>query len=644
MEQHSLDKLEFAKVCEILGRFARTRLGRELAQRIGPSYRAHQVQYWLEQVRQMSAWITRKGPPPFGGMADVRELVRRAVPPHLLEPADLVEVRSAMRVTGMMVDWLVDLPDDFEALRSVADRIGDYRVIADRIDKMIDDRGAVRDEASPKLGRVRRQIIDGEQSIKRVYDRLLKSMDVVRALQYAATTFHGDRLVLPVKAEYRGRVPGIIHRSSDSGATLFVEPAEVVELNNTIVALRQAESEEIGRILWDLTQLINVNQEPILQTLQGLGLLDLITAKALMSRQYGWVVPEVGEGLPLNLREVRHPLLMEMHRDEKPQKILEKIVPIDVRLGEDFDMLVITGPNTGGKTVALKTVGLAALMAQAGMPIAAGAGTQVPMYKDILVDIGDEQSLQQSLSTFSAHLKQILHILDRANGRTLVLLDELGSGTDPDEGAAIGQAIMDELREKGSPAMVTTHLGVLKGYAYRQDRVDNAAVEFDVATLQPTYRLIIGEPGNSNAIEIARRLGMGEQLLRGARGHLAGRHRALHQAIRGTLKSRRQAEAAREQAEQARIAATQAQEDYQQQSQSLKDKQEAFDRWMRRVTTLRPGERVRSRRFDREATVVRVLLHKQAVVIDNRGLQMEVPLTDIILPDGEGAAVGSSGT
>ncbi len=643
MEQHSLDKLEFGRICDMVGRFARTSLGREMAQKAQPSNQPEQVRYWLDQVRQMSIWITRKGQPPFGGMVDVRQLVEHAVPPHLLEPAELVDVRGTLRVTGLMVDWLKEMPEDFKALGAVAERVGDYTMIADRIDKIIDDRGMVKDDASPKLSKLRRQIADGEVSIKKVYDRLLRNMDIVRVLQYAATTFHGDRLVLPVKAEYRARMPGIIHRSSDSGATLFVEPAEVVELNNTIVALKQEESQEISRILWELTHLVHVNSEGILRTLHGLALLDLITAKALMSRQHGWVVPEVGENLPMNLRDVRHPLLMEMHKDEKPAKILEAIIPIDMRLGEDFDMLVITGPNTGGKTVALKTIGLAAVMAQAGMPIAAQVGSQLPIYKDLLLDIGDEQSLQQSLSTFSAHLKQILHILHHADEHTLVLLDELGSGTDPDEGAAIGQAIMDALRQRHSPTIITTHLGVLKGYAYREQRVDNAAVEFDVATLRPTYRLIIGEPGNSNAIEIARRLGMGENVLHVARQHLAGRHRALHEAIKGTLKSRRKAEAAREESEKARIAATEAQALYQQESESLKAKQIAFDRWMQRVTTLKPGDKVRSKRFDREATVVRILLQRQAVVINNRGMEMEVPLTDIALPDAEHDAARTAG-
>ncbi len=265
---------------------------------------------------------------------------------------------------------------------------------------------------------------------------------------------------------------------------------------------------------------------------------------------------------------------------------------------------------------------------------------QLPIYRDILIDIGDEQSLQQSLSTFSAHLKQILHILGHADERTLVLLDELGSGTDPDEGAAIGQAVMDELRQCRSPTIITTHLGVLKGYAYRQQRVDNAAVEFDVATLRPTYRLIIGEPGNSNAIEIARRMGMPEPLLQVASQHLAGRHRALKQAIRGTLKSRRKAEAARLEAQRARVAAVEAEARYQQESESLKARQVAFDRWMQRVTSLRPGEKVMSKRFGREASVVRVLLQKQAVVINNRGIDMEVPLTDIELPDAQEGVKG----
>jgi len=636
MDRHSLEKLEFAEVREILARYARTPLGRQLAQRCRPSAKPSQVQYWLAQLRQMRAWIEQKGLPPLAGMTDIRQLIRRAVPPDLLEPEELAEVRTALRATGLLVGWLAEVPEDYRALRGLAERIGDYSALADRIDQAIDERARVRDEATARLAKIRRRIDDAHRSIKRVYDRLLRSVEIQRVLQYPATTFHGDRLVLPLKTEYRAKIPGIVHRSSDSGATVFVEPAEVVELNNAIVSLRQDEKEEIGRILWELTHLLQLNAEGILQTLEAVAVLDLVAAKALLAGEAGWIVPEVVESGPLRLRRVRHPLLIELRRRAgSAESALEAVVPIDVRLGEDFDVLIITGPNTGGKTVALKTIGLAVLMAQAGMPIPAEAGSQLPVYKDVLIDVGDEQSLQQSLSTFSSHLKQILRVLQRADERTLVLLDELGSGTDPDEGAAIGQAILDELLRRRSPTVITTHLGVLKGYAFRRDRVDNAAVEFDVATLQPTYRLRIGEPGNSNALEIAKRLGMAEPLLKAAEEHLAGRHRALSQAIEGTLESRRKAEQAREAAERATQAAREAEAEYRRQADSLRAKQAAFERWLERVVRLRPGQCVRSRRFGREATVVRLLLHKQAVVLNSRGIDIEVPLTDIVLPDGQ---------
>jgi len=645
MDRHTLEKLEFAKVCEIVARHARTALGRQLAHRIRPSSKVHQVTYWLDQVRQMQAWIERRGLPPFAGVGDIRALITKAVPPSVLEPPELADVRACLRATGAIVDWLAHLPDDFAALKNVAARVGDYRSLAERIDRVIDERAQIRDDASSRLAKIRRQIADAERSIKKVYERLLKSPDVLKVLQYPSVTFHGDRLVLPVRAECRSQIEGIVHRSSDSGATLFIEPAEVVKLNNVIVSLRQEENEEIGRLLWQLSHLIQLNAEGILQTLQALAVLDLIAAKAILAKTEGWVVPAVVDSGPMRLRQVRHPLLIELHRQQAKDGADPKpVVPIDVRLGDDFDVLIVTGPNTGGKTVALKTVGLAAVMAQAGLPIPAEDGSQLPVYRDVLIDVGDEQSLQQSLSTFSAHLKRILSILRRANEKTLVLLDELGSGTDPDEGAAIGQAILDELIRRKAPTIITTHLGVLKGYAYRHERADNAAVEFDVATLQPTYRLRIGEPGNSNAIEIARRLGMPQPLLKAAREHLAGKYRALSRAIEGTLESRRRAEAARQEAEQAALAAKQAEAEYRRQAEQLKAEQEAFRKWMERITSLRPGDRVRLRRFDREATVVRMLLHKQAVVVDSRGIEIEVPLTDIIVDGiwpGGGTQAGS---
>jgi DNA mismatch repair protein MutS2 len=280
----------------------------------------------------------------------------------------------------------------------------------------------------------------------------------------------------------------------------------------------------------------------------------------------------------------------------------------------------------------LKTVALACAMAQAGLPVPAGPGSMVPIYEDILVDIGDEQSLQQSLSTFSSHLMRVLEMLERADGDTLVLIDELGAGTDPDEGAAIGRAIVDELLARGCPALITTHLGVLKSLAYTEARVENACVDFDVQTLRPTYRLLIGEPGNSNAIEIAARLGLPAKITEAARGHLAGSHQQLTRAIRGTLFSRRQAERARADAERARVDAEKEKEAAERARIELRDREGAFQRWVETVSSLRPGDLVHIGRFDRDGRIVRMLLHKQLAVVEVGAVEMEIPIRELSPP------------
>jgi len=315
--------------------------------------------------------------------------------------------------------------------------------------------------------------------------------------------------------------------------------------------------------------------------------------------------------------------------DVQAQRPAREVVPIDVRLGDDFDMLVITGPNTGGKTATLKTVGLLATMAQSGMPIPAAEGSALPVYDDVLIDVGDEQSLQQSLSTFSSHMSQILRMLRRARKTTLVLLDELGAGTDPDEGAALGQAVLDELLRRGSPTLVTTHLGTLKSLAFRRRRVDNAAVEFDPATLQPKYRLRIGEPGNSNAIAIATRLGMPRRLTSAAQRNISGKYRALTRAIAGTLVSKRLAEEARSEAEAAKREATQAKEAAQQQADMLETKRAEFERWAQQVVQLRRGDAVYVRSFDRHGTVVRMALQRQRAEIDLGTMSVDVSLAEL---------------
>jgi DNA mismatch repair protein MutS2 len=439
-------------------------------------------------------------------------------------------------------------------------------------------------------------------------------------------------MVLPLKADQRGRVQGIVHRSSDTGQTLFVEPAEAVELNNRRISLLQDETEEIGRILWELTHLVHLNQKELLLTLDAIAVIDLLTAKHKLAARYDMHLPQISGEHRMTLRKARNPILLSAY-EAATDGSRREVIPIDVRLGEDFDIMLITGPNTGGKTATLKTVGLLALMAQSGLPIPAAEGSVLPVFSDVFIDVGDEQSLQQSLSTFSAHLARILDVVQRSQKTSLVLLDELGAGTDPDEGAAIGRAVVDRLLSIGCLAIITTHLGALKAVGFEQERVDNACVQFDLETLKPTYRLSIGEPGNSNALAIAGRLGMPKRMVEQARRHLSQRQRSLTRAIAGTLEVRRQAERARLDAENARIEAARATLAALDRATELEIRQKAYSQWVERVMRLQPGDRVNVQRFEGTGRLVRVNFERQQALVAIGSLEVEVPLTELVFAD-----------
>ncbi len=634
MDLHTLECLDFGRVRELLTGYAMCGLGKALASEIRPASKVQIVRRWLEQVREVEQLVAQRGLPPFAGISDVRELVRRSAPPLRLNAEEIGRIRGTLRATHDVVEYLAGLGAELVELATLAARIGDFRTLAERISRVIDERGAVRDDASEKLSRLRAGIEEAGASIRHTVQRLLRDPDVLRVLQYGNCTFHGDRIVLPVKAEFRGRIAGIIHRSSDSGATVYVEPAAAVELNNEISRLRADEEEEINRLLWELAHEIHLNEEAIRKTLDALAVLDLVVAKVRFAREFGMVCPEVNDEGRIQLRQARHPLLIDLMRQNGgPEAAQDRVVPIDVRLGDDFDMLIITGPNTGGKTVTLKTVGLLCVMVHAGLPIPAQAGAEVALLQNVMIDVGDEQNMQQSLSTFSAHVRRLMEMLQRANARTLVLIDELGAGTDPDEGAAIGRAVLDELLARGSRVVVTTHLGALKAYPFTRQRVENASVEFDVQTLRPTYRLRIGEPGNSNAIDIAERLGFPRRLIGAARRHLLKKDRVLRTAIARTAESKRAAETARAAAEDARLAASAAQAAADSERDRLQRQQRDYEAWVRRVVHLRPGDPVRVRNFDRDGKLVRLMLEQQRAEIDIGPFAVEAPLGDLLPPD-----------
>jgi len=609
-----------------------TGLGRQLARTMTPSTKPHVVRGWLTQVRELLAASEEFSLPPMGGVHDVRDYVRASGFPAPLEADALAKIADTLTASAGLCNWLRMVSPAAPSLAGLSERIFDLSEIAAAINEAIDERGQVRDHASRRLATIRSTIEDAKVRVRAVFDRLVRQAGITKYLQYGGATFHDDRMVLPLKAEYRGRIQGIIHRSSDSGATLFVEPSESVELNNTIVRLRDEENKEITQILKGLTQRIHVNSRAIIGTLGGMAVLDLIAAKCRYSKKRRCICPAIDESV-VELHGAKHPLLIELFDEQVEEGHTKReVVPIDIRLGDDFDVLIITGPNTGGKTVTIKTLGLLALMTQCGVPIPAREDSRMPVFNQIFIDIGDEQSLQQSLSTFSSHLGTLLEILRSSGGRSLVLIDELGAGTDPDEGAAIGRAVIAELLQLRAKAVVTTHLSALKAVAFTTPRVDNASVEFDPESLKPTFHVRLGEPGNSNALIIAKRLGMPARLVQLAKTYLDDTTRALNKAIAGTLDSRRQAETARKAAREAELQAQKEREKYEREREEMVRTQEEFKRWTDWVNALRAGDEVHLKNLDRPARVVRMQLHKQMVLVCAGAMDIEVPLRDIEPP------------
>ncbi|MGC9453791.1 MAG: endonuclease MutS2 [Phycisphaerae bacterium] len=636
MDSFTLKKVEFHEVRRICSGFCRCSLGRRLALRMNPSRNPETVRHWLEQTTQMVAAVRDVGLPPTGGVADISGELERAVPGGGATAEDFSAIASTLRATGNVRDYLLSLGEGLDEVRSLAGEFHSFEDELAAIEKIISPEGEVYDEASEKLSALRGRMRSLEKDIHDAIYGFLRDKETARLLQDTTVTLHGDRYVLPVRAENRGRLKGVVHRASHSGATVFVEPETCVELNNNLTDLREDERREVTRLLNALAVKVSTRADDIRETLRACGRVDLLAAKAQYSYQFEMTRPQMHERGRVQLSGARHPLLVEQaHQQEKqglPPEKRHPVVPIDVRLGQDFDLLVVTGSNTGGKTVTLKTVALLALMAQSGMHIPARRGAELPIFHDVFLDVGDEQSLQQSLSTFGAHIKRIRYILQHAKPNTLVLLDELGAGTDPDEGGAIGQAVLDELRRIGCPAMVTTHLSVLKAYAFSQDRVDNASVEFDTETLKPTYRLHIGTPGESHAITVAEHLGLPKRIISNARRQLSGQAEQFRRAIQATNLVRKSAEEARRTAREAQLAAEAEQQGYQSKLDDLHRLREQFRTWLARLSELKPGDRVHVPQLGKEATLIRMELHRQVALVSADGVHVEVPLTEL-MPD-----------
>jgi DNA mismatch repair protein MutS2 len=631
MDRHSLELLEFGKVCELLAGYAACSLGKELARQTEPSVEPGRIRTDLALVTEMTAALGDGQTPPLTGLHDVRLFVRRAAIGAMLTVEQLLEVADTLTCTGNMFRYRMRLDERFHRLTALLAPIEDLGPMAKTITGCIDARGHMLDMASRELGQVRQQLAEVDERVQNQIKRLLRDPELRKILRYPNATVSGDHYVLPVAVNHRHKLQGIVHRTSSTGETVFIEPAGIASLSAERTVLKGEEEREIHRVLRRLTAEVGRVARPLTHAIDIMAQLDCITAKARFSRDYAMSEPEINNEGRLWLRQARHPLLEHLCRAEPPQTNnvgRRAVVPIDARLGNGFNLLVVTGPNTGGKTVCLKTTGLLSLMAQSGMHIPAGEGSTVPVFSQVLADIGDEQSLEQSLSTFSSHMSRIGSIFRLADDRSLVLLDELGAGTDPTEGAALGRAILDELDRIGCRAMVTTHLGDLKTYAFSNDRAENAAVEFDVETLRPTYRLNIGQFGMSNALKIARRLKLPRQLLRRAHRYLRRRQRRAPEMAR--------LQALREEAEKARAQAFLAQHDAEREREAYLQKIAAASRAAEEATALRemrgqlkPNDQVRVQRFDKPGRIVRVD-YKRNLAIVSVGLgQWEVPLEEL---------------
>lgn len=636
-DTHTLELLEFAKVRELLAGRAATSLGKELARQLEPGTDAAAIRAELALVSEMVEVLGEGQTPPFAGLSDVRLLLRRASIGAMLQADQLLEVAAVLNCTGNMYRYRMRLDGRYEKLHVLLTPIEDLGPAAKTIHGSIDPRGHVLDMASPELAEIRRKLAEIDERVQHQIKRLLRDPELRKALRYANATVSGEHYVLPVAVNYRHKVPGVVHRTSSTGETVFIEPASVSKLSAEHVVLKGEEEREIQRILRRLTAEVGKVARPLGFAIDLLARLDLLTAKARLSRDFAMSAPVLSEDGKLWLRQARHPILENLFRTEtdesrEPGAVPpppRQVVPIDVRLGHGFNLLIITGPNTGGKTVCLKTTGLLCLMAQSGMHVLAAEGSMVPVFQQILADIGDEQSLEQSLSTFSSHISRIASILRTANAHSLVLLDELGAGTDPTEGAALGRAILDGLDSLRCRAMVTTHLGDLKTYAFSNERAENAAVEFNIETLRPTYRLFIGQFGMSNALRIARRLKLPRDLLQRAHRYLRRKQRRAPELAR-LQQLREEAEKAREEALRAQVEAEQERAEYRRKLELAARHEEEQAALREARAKLKPNDPVRVARFDKPGRLVRIDTRRNVALVSVGLGQWEVPLDEVL--------------
>ncbi|ENQ3105495.1 endonuclease MutS2 [Bacillus cereus] len=534
MLERTLRVLEYEKVKEQLLEHVASSLGRDKVKGLVPSTDYEEVVEMQETTDEAAKVIRLKGHVPLGGIFDIRPNVKRAKIGSMLSPHELLDIASTMYGSRQIKRFIEDMIEngvELPILDTYVARIVSLYDLEKKITNCISDGGEVVDNASEKLRGIRQQIRTAESRIREKLENMTRSSNAQKMLSDAIVTIRNDRYVIPVKQEYRGVYGGIVHDQSASGQTLFIEPQVIVELNNALQEARVKEKQEVERILMMLTEEVATEADIILENVDVVAELDFIFAKAFYAKRLKATKPILNNERYMNLRQARHPLI-----DPKV------VVPNDIVLGKEFTTIVITGPNTGGKTVTLKTVGICILMAQSGLHIPVLDESEICVFKNVFADIGDEQSIEQSLSTFSSHMVNIVEILEQADFESLVLFDELGAGTDPQEGAALAISILDEVYNRGARVVATTHYPELKAYGYNREQVINASVEFDVNTLSPTYKLLIGVPGRSNAFEISKRLGLSDRVIDRARGHISTESNKVENMIAKLEESQKNAE------------------------------------------------------------------------------------------------------
>ncbi|WP_026477021.1 endonuclease MutS2 [Alkaliphilus transvaalensis] len=540
MNERSLRVLEYKKIIEKLWDRCTSELGKSLAENLKPIDNLSEILTMQKETSEAQAILIQKGNVPISGIHDLLGYVKRTEIGSYLDPAQLLQVNRTLGVARKMKSYLRAEEGNRQSpiIQGMAEGLYSLREIEDKINLCILSESEISDHASSELKHIRKSINSKNEAIRNKLNSIISSTGNQKYLQDAIITMRQDRYVVPVKQEHRGNVPGLIHDQSSSGATLFIEPMAVVELNNQLKELKLKEKAEIERILREISAMIAEKAIEIRSNQEILKQLDFIFAKGKLSLEMKAVEPALNDEGKIHIKKGRHPLLKA-----------NEVVPTTIWLGEEFRILMVTGPNTGGKTVTLKTVGLFCLMAQSGLHVPADFGTKLPVYDQIFADIGDEQSIEQSLSTFSSHMTNIVTILRDVTPNSLVLFDELGAGTDPTEGAALAMAIINHLRAINASAIATTHYSELKQFALANKDIENASVEFDVETLRPTYKLLIGVPGKSNAFEISRKLGLSDRIIDAAKEFISTEDIQFEDLLQNIEANRRATESDREEAQ-----------------------------------------------------------------------------------------------